>query len=254
VSRSSSDRPCGTLRWVERCLPRVRQARRSDTPRGCRTWSMHNRRREGLRGFPGQPKSESVSPGAGQTRLAEAAGSQPPAPSTVAAGPDSCRHTACANGNRSALSPRSAASIGQLTSPGPAALPRAATSKRSPRACHAFLLSHGPPEIGINYPTIRTTSSEAFQCHPVGSVWLNLGRPERACQCPCAMAVPMTGNDILLIRGYPLVALARQGAGQFIFPNGFDKAASPYSNAIFIGIEPAVEKYGLSLKNQQDMW
>lgn len=55
VGRSSSGRPCGTLRCVERCWPSVRQVRRSETPSVCRTRSMHLRRREGLRSFPVQP-------------------------------------------------------------------------------------------------------------------------------------------------------------------------------------------------------
>ena len=57
VRRSSSARPCGTFLCVERCCPKARQARRSDTPSSCRTWSMHLRRREGLRSFPSQLQS-----------------------------------------------------------------------------------------------------------------------------------------------------------------------------------------------------
>lgn len=51
VSRSSSGRPQRALRGVEPCCPRGRQARRSDALRVCRTWSIHRRRREGLRSF-----------------------------------------------------------------------------------------------------------------------------------------------------------------------------------------------------------
>src|SRR3954454_8158621 len=40
LSRSSSSRPCGTLRCVERCWPSAAQARRSDTPSSRRTCSM----------------------------------------------------------------------------------------------------------------------------------------------------------------------------------------------------------------------
>src|SRR5215218_3337561 len=49
LSRSSSSRPHGTLRCVERCWPSAAQARRSDTPSSRRTCSMQTRRRAGLR-------------------------------------------------------------------------------------------------------------------------------------------------------------------------------------------------------------
>ena len=49
---SSSGRPTGTLRCVERCCFRTRQARRSETFSSLRTRSMHARRRAGLRSFP----------------------------------------------------------------------------------------------------------------------------------------------------------------------------------------------------------
>ena len=50
--RSSSSRPRGIRRWVERCCPSTQQARRSEIPSRPRAWSMHWRRREGLRSFP----------------------------------------------------------------------------------------------------------------------------------------------------------------------------------------------------------
>src|SRR5215204_1270444 len=53
LSRSSSSRPCGTLRCVERCWPSAAQARRSDTPSSRRTCSMQTRRRAGLEVSPG---------------------------------------------------------------------------------------------------------------------------------------------------------------------------------------------------------
>src|SRR4030095_14016110 len=53
VRRSSSSRPRGTLRCVERCCPSAAQARRSETCSCARTCSMQARRRAGLRSFPG---------------------------------------------------------------------------------------------------------------------------------------------------------------------------------------------------------
>ena len=58
VRRSSSSRPRGTLRWVERCCPSAAQARRSETCSCARTCSMQARRRAGLRSFPEQPPAE----------------------------------------------------------------------------------------------------------------------------------------------------------------------------------------------------
>src|SRR3569833_456809 len=47
VNASSSGRPCGFLRWVERCWPRTLQAKRSETENCTMTWSTQRRRREG---------------------------------------------------------------------------------------------------------------------------------------------------------------------------------------------------------------
>ena len=58
VRRSSSSRPRGTLRCVERCCPSAAQARRSETCSCARTCSMQARRRAGLRSFPGKPPAE----------------------------------------------------------------------------------------------------------------------------------------------------------------------------------------------------
>ena len=60
VSRSSSSRPRGTLRCVERCCPSAAQARRSET--GMTAWicSIQARRRAGLRSFPGQPPADEL--------------------------------------------------------------------------------------------------------------------------------------------------------------------------------------------------
>src|SRR5213078_1298129 len=53
VSRSSSSRPRGILRWVERCCPSAAQTRRSETCMTSLTCSIQARRRAGLRSFPG---------------------------------------------------------------------------------------------------------------------------------------------------------------------------------------------------------
>ena len=58
VSRSSSSRPRGTLRCVERCCPSAAQARRSETCMTAWICSIQARRRAGLRSFPGQPPAE----------------------------------------------------------------------------------------------------------------------------------------------------------------------------------------------------
>jgi hypothetical protein len=55
VRRSSSSRPRGILRCVERCCPSAAQARRSETCSCARTCLMQARRRAGLRSFPGKP-------------------------------------------------------------------------------------------------------------------------------------------------------------------------------------------------------
>src|SRR3954471_21664772 len=76
LSRSSSSRPRGTLRCVERCWPSAAQARRSDTPSSRRTCSMQTRRRAGLRSFPGLPPAGSACPASGRQSLCAAACSQ----------------------------------------------------------------------------------------------------------------------------------------------------------------------------------
>ena len=60
--QSSSSRPRGIRRWVERCCPSTRHARRSEIPSRSRTWSMDWRRREGLKSFPGRPPPVSACP------------------------------------------------------------------------------------------------------------------------------------------------------------------------------------------------
>ena len=83
LSRSSSSRPRGTLRCVERCWPSAAQARRSDTPSSRRTCSMQTRRRAGLRSFPGLPPAGSACPASGRQSLCAAACSQSRDPSVA---------------------------------------------------------------------------------------------------------------------------------------------------------------------------
>ena len=64
VSASSSARPWGTLRCVERCCPRTRQARRSETWSFRLACSMQRRRRAGL-----ETVSRSVRPQASPRRI-----------------------------------------------------------------------------------------------------------------------------------------------------------------------------------------
>ena len=66
VRAASSSGVVGTLRCVERCCPRTRQARRSETPSAAITCSTQARRREGLTSFPLPPLSGSASPPSGQ--------------------------------------------------------------------------------------------------------------------------------------------------------------------------------------------
>ena len=86
VGATSSSPVWGSLRCVAHGWPSTRQANRSDTlswPIACLTQS---RRRAGLRSFPKQLPSKSVSPVSGQRPPAAAAYSPPPTPSAASVG------------------------------------------------------------------------------------------------------------------------------------------------------------------------
>src|SRR5215212_3523874 len=83
VSRSSSSRPRGALRCVERCWPSAAQVRRSDTPIVCTMCSTQARRRAGLRSFPARPPPGSACPRSGPRRRGASVRSPPPAPSAA---------------------------------------------------------------------------------------------------------------------------------------------------------------------------
>lgn len=83
----------GTLRCVERCCPRTRHARRSDTLNFAMTCSTQARRRAGQVSFPKLPLSESASQASDPTRPCEAARSPAPAPSVASLDPTSARRT-----------------------------------------------------------------------------------------------------------------------------------------------------------------
>src|SRR5436190_9689921 len=135
VSRSSSSRPCGILRCVERCWPSAAQARRSETRSSRRTCSIQARRRAGLSNFPGLPPGGSACPASGPRSLCEDENSRSPDPSDASPGPTSDPRTLCASGSTSPRSrqlngshPRSASLATSQHQP-------AATSQRSLQAC-----------------------------------------------------------------------------------------------------------------------
>ena len=105
VRAASSARPVGFLRCVDRCWPRTRQARRSETPSSSTTRSTHWRRREGLRSFPVQPHAGSWRQASGRRPPCEGARSPSQDPSAASLDRPSARHTRDASGNR--FAPRS---------------------------------------------------------------------------------------------------------------------------------------------------
>lgn len=130
VKRCSSTQPRGTLHSVDRCGPRARQARRSDTPRSRRTSSIHSRRREGLRSFPLPSRSRWVCPASDQTPHAAAVGSLSHALSAGQAVIAECRHRVYATCRASAMSRRSGAQPPRLSRLDPAELQHAEASIR----------------------------------------------------------------------------------------------------------------------------
>src|SRR5262249_58672209 len=76
VRRSSSSRPRGTLRCVERCCPSAAQARRSETCSWARTCSTQARRRAGLRSSPSSLLQNELTQRQIRNRLAQPAGLQ----------------------------------------------------------------------------------------------------------------------------------------------------------------------------------
>src|SRR5437879_12100248 len=68
---------------VARHGPTTRQARRSDTERGCCAWRTASRRRAGLRSFPPPPTSKYYCRGRDQRRAVSTAHSLVLSPSTV---------------------------------------------------------------------------------------------------------------------------------------------------------------------------
>ncbi len=92
VNTSSSARPQGLLRWVERCWPRILQAIRSETENFATTWSTP-RRRARLNSTPRQPLSGSASLASGPTQSCADARSFSRVPSAASPGHPSGRRT-----------------------------------------------------------------------------------------------------------------------------------------------------------------
>ena len=94
TSRSSSARPLGRWRCVDRCWPSTRHARRSEIPRLSRTSTMHMRRRAGLRSFPWRPPPGETCPGSRQRLLCEGAHTPSGDASALSADRSPCRRGA----------------------------------------------------------------------------------------------------------------------------------------------------------------
>src|SRR5204862_4911234 len=135
VSRSSSSRPCGILRCVERCWPSAAQARRSETPSSQRTCSMQARRRAGLSNFPGKPPAGSACPASAPRSLCATERSRSPGPSDASADQTSDRRTRYASDSTSPPSHQSSGSHPRSASPVTSGHQLAATSQRSLPVC-----------------------------------------------------------------------------------------------------------------------
>src|SRR5262249_8051043 len=139
VRRSSSSRPRGTLRCVERCCPSAAQARRSETCSCARTCSMQARRRAGLRSFPGQPPAERAYPASDRKPPCAAGCSRAQGPSGASPARSLARRTPGATDNTSPRSRRSGGLRPPCSGPVRPKHRPAATSRRSLQACIASL-------------------------------------------------------------------------------------------------------------------
>src|SRR5215218_5816964 len=147
VSRSSSSRPRGALRRVERCWPSAAQARRSETDSVRRTCSTQARRRAGPRSFPARPPPGSACPRSSPRRRGGDARSPLPGPSAASPGPTSAPRTPAASGNGSPPSRRSPGSPPLRTAPARPGRPPAAAWPAPPQAgasCLPSRSSSGP--------------------------------------------------------------------------------------------------------------
>src|SRR5262245_55155040 len=171
VRRSSSSRPRGTLRCVERCCPSAAQARRSETCSCARTCSMQARRRAGLRSFPARPPAESACQASNRRPPCAAGCSRVRDPSGASLARSSARRTPGASDSRLLRSHQSGGSRRPCPGLGRPEHPPASTSQRSLQACIASLPSqsslmsrltssrttslgvdHWDPEVGVHYP------------------------------------------------------------------------------------------------------
>src|SRR5262245_26090588 len=139
VRRSSSSRPRGILRCVERCCPSAAQARRSETCSCARTCSMQARRRAGLRSFPGQPSAEWAYPASDRKPPCAAGCSRAQGPSGASPARSSTHRTPAATDNTSPRSPRSDGLHPPCSGPARPEHRPAAASRRSLQACIASL-------------------------------------------------------------------------------------------------------------------
>ena len=163
VSRSSSSRPRGTLRCVERCWPSAAQARRSET---CSLAGHARCRRGDARGLevsPGSLLQDQLVQRQIRRPPGAAARSPPPAPSAASPGRSSARRTPAASGSTSPPSRRSSGSPRQRSAPATPARPPAAAWRRSPQACGSSSPSRS--SSAQSHTSGRTTSKG--EDHPI---------------------------------------------------------------------------------------
>jgi hypothetical protein len=162
VRRSSSSRPRGRLRWMDRSCPSAAHARRSDTSSVRRTCSMHALRRAGLSSFPLPLPEGSACPVSGQKPPCAGAGSQPRDPSFDGPGRYPARRTPTAICDRSRRSRRSIAPRPPQSGPTPSSHPPAGAWRRSPPACASSLAFQS--SVLQFAASGRTTSMGVDQC------------------------------------------------------------------------------------------
>ena len=207
VKAASSSGVVGSLRCVDRCCPRTRQARLSGTPSSATTWSRRARRRAGPRSFPWRPRQGSACRASDRTPPGEAARSPSQAASDASPGRPSTRRTHCASDSRSLPSPRSSARPQRQNCLTPSTHRPAEASRRSLPLCVSSvpssqssslktILQGGPVQGGAghasrgNPPRIRqvgicSSNIRGASCHlPVKSgngrpAWHDFNRVDR---------------------------------------------------------------------------
>jgi len=145
------------------CVDDIERPVSADTPSSCRTWSMHFRRREGLRSFPLLPRSGSACPTWDRRPRAKAAGSPSPALSDERVAAAASHHRASAIGSTSSASRRSGAPPRQSSRLVPAELQPAEASTLSLRASLVCQPARILKFEGQIYPSWWNTFGGLFQ-------------------------------------------------------------------------------------------